>query len=172
MSHYPSRCRHLETGARAGPIYSIIALDYYDGPTSGVIRCQVCSAEFKFMMLDWDDHQGNRVYSLEPLPLHSFKQIEDVLSKYELPKSPVWFPLRQYSSKQDHEFVEQQIAEILDQAASAIAVIAMSQWGETILAGKALNAIDMKYVRSWFTQEEPQASLDWFSFLGLNRSSS
>ena len=170
MSYHPNCCQHIEKSAEAGSTYSIVALDYYDGPTSGVLQCLVCSADYKFMMLDWDDHQGDRVYSLQPLPQHSFKQIVDILSKYESPKLPLWFPLRQYSSKQDYEFVERQVAGIIAKAASATAVVAMSQWGETILAAKALNISDTKYVQSWFALEEPKASRDWFSFLGLDRS--
>lgn len=169
MKNHPIYCPHLKEGAVAGSAYLTVALDYYDGPTSGVMQCQICFAEYRFMMLDWDDQQSDRVYSLEPLPLKSFEQIVDILSKYESPKLPLWFPLGQYPSKQVHELVVQQLAEIMDKAGSAITVVAMSQWGEKILAAKALSSSDTKYVRSWFSLEEPKASRDWFSFLGLVR---
>ena len=169
MDDHPIRCQHIEKGAEVRSTYSIVALDYYDGPTSGVMLCHICSAEYKFMMLDWDDNQGNRVYSLEPLAPHSFQLIVDLLSKYEQPKLPLWFPLRQYSSKRDYDLVEQRIAEIIGQAGLATAVIAMSQWGEAVLAARALSTADTKYVQSWFALAEPKASHNWFSFLGLDR---
>jgi hypothetical protein len=145
----------------------MVALDFYDGPTSGVMQCQVCSAEYRFTMLDWDDQQGDRVYALEPLPPKSFRQVVDILSAYEPPKLPLWFPLRQYPSKQVYELVEKQLAEIMDKAGAANTVVAISQWGEKILAAKTLSSGDIKYVQSWFSLEEPKASRDWFSFLGL-----
>ena len=167
MKNQQIYCQHVKAGAEAGPAYLMVVLDYYDGPTSGGMQCQVCFAEYRFMMLDWDDQQSDRVYSLEPLPPKSFKQILGVLSKYELPKFPLWFPSRQYPSEQVQELVERQLAEIMDKAGSATTVIAMSQWGEKILAAKALSSSDMKYVQSWFSLENPKPSRDWFSFLGL-----
>ena len=169
MNDHPIYCQHLKEGAEARSAYLMVALDYYDGPTSGVMQCQIFFAEYRFMMLDWDDRQSDRVYSLEPLPLKSFKQILDVLSKYEPPKLPLWFPLRQYASKQVYELVEQQLAEVMGKAGSATTVVAMSQWGEKILAARALSSSDTKYVQSWFSLKEPKPSRDWFSFVGLVR---
>lgn len=169
MNDSPINCQHLKEGAEAGSTYWMVALDFYDGPTSGVMQCQVCFAEYRFTMLDWDEHQSDRVFSLEPLPVQSFNQIVEVLFNYEPPKLPLWFPLRPYPSKQVHELVERQLAEVMNNAGSATAVIATSQWGEKILAAKALSSDDTEYVQSWFSLEEPKVSRDWFSFLGLVR---
>jgi hypothetical protein len=169
MNEHPMSCEHLKAGAEAEAAYLMVVLEYYDGPTGGVMQCQICFAEYRFTMLDWDDHQGERVYSLAPLPPRSFEQVVAILSAHEPPKWPLWFPLRQYSSQQIYDLVERQLAEIVGKAGLAIKVFAMPQWGERILAVKALSSGDIQDVQSWFALEAPTAGRDWFSFLGLVR---
>lgn len=150
-------------------LFSIVVLNYYDGPTSGVIQCDSCLATYKFTMIDWDDYQNVRVHAFAPLPSESFRRIVDLLSKYEPPKWPIWYPLRPYASDQLYDSVEKQIHESLELAEPATLAVALSQWGEKVLAVRNLSESDMNDVKDWFSLEDPKAARDWFDFMGLVR---
>jgi hypothetical protein len=121
------------------------------------------------MMVDWDDYQDVRIHSIAPLSSKAFQQVVDLLSKYEPPKWPTWFPLRQYASNQVYDLVEKRISEILGTAGAATMVVALSQWGDRILAARSLAESDLKNIQDWFSLEDPKAARDWFSFIGLVR---
>ena len=63
----------------ASPISKIIALGFYDGPTAGALRCQVCSRAFRFNLLSWgeqgDDELDVGEFSLAPLPDGAFEDL-------------------------------------------------------------------------------------------------
>ena len=162
-------CRRLPEFHNVESPFFIVALRYYDGPTSGIVQCQTCSAEFNFMMLDWDDYQDIRIHALAPLPSGAFKQVVDILSEHEVPRWPMWFPLWQYPSRRVQDRLEEQINEILARAGTATMAAAFSQWGDRILAVQSLAEVDLKDVQDWFSLEEPTAARDWFAFLGLDK---
>jgi hypothetical protein len=146
-----------------------VVLNFYDGPTSGVMRCRSCSAAYRFTMIDWDDNQDVRIHAFAPLPSNSFQQVVDLLSKYEAPKWPMWFTLRQYTSNRLYDLVEKQLDEILETAGAATMVLALSQWGERILAARRLAESDLKNIQDLSSLEDPKAAYDWFSFIGMVR---
>jgi hypothetical protein len=121
-------------------------------------------------MIDWDDNQDVRIHAFAPLPSKSFQQAVDMLSKYEPAKWPMWFPLRQYSSDQLYDQVQKQLDEILGTAGTWTMVAALSQWGERILASRSLAEGDLKNIRDLSSLEDPIATYDWFTFVGLVRS--
>jgi hypothetical protein len=50
------------------PFGRIVVTGYYDGPTEGVVECAACGMCFAFVLLDWDEQQDLRIFSLAPLP--------------------------------------------------------------------------------------------------------
>jgi len=151
-------------------LFLTVVLNYYDGPTGGIMQCRSCSAVYKFVMVDWDEHQSVRIHALAPLPSKSFEQIVDLLSKYESPKWPMWFPVLQDSSSEVLDSLERQLQKVLGLAEPATLVVGLSQWGDRILATRSLTASDLRNVQDWFSLEDPKSGRDWFSFLGLVRS--
>jgi hypothetical protein len=146
-------CQNLGGAGNAESPFKMITLAYYDGPTAGIAQCQCCPAEYRFMMVDWDDDQDVRIHAFAPLPAGSFMRVENILAKYE----PTEWP------------TDKEIDEILGTAEAATMVVALSQWGEKILAARSLAEGDLKDIQDWFSLENPQAARDWFSFLGLVR---
>ena len=65
-------CHNLGGIGNAESPFKIITLTYYDGPTPGIAQCQSCSAEYSFMMADWDDYQEVRIHAFAPLPTGSY----------------------------------------------------------------------------------------------------
>jgi hypothetical protein len=121
------------------------------------------------MMIDWDDNQEVRIHAFSPLSSKSFQQVVDLLSKHEPAKWPMWFPLQQYSSNQLYDVVQKELDEILGTAEAATMVVALSQWGERILAARTLAESDLKNIRDLSSLEDPNATHDWFAFIGLER---
>ncbi len=162
-------CRNLEGQPNGkSPFQKMIIEGFYDGPTSGLVQCEVCSASYRFLMVDWDDRQDVRVLSLAPLPVQSFDRVVSIISEVEPVPWPMLYPWR-IPSDDLREFVEVRIKEIVDKAGPPTIVAACSRYGDTILAAKGLDENDLKDVQDWFYPEGPKGERDWFSFLGLNR---
>lgn len=164
-------CQRLEAFSNVkSPFTKIIALGFYDGPTSGIAQCEVCSAIYKFEMLDWDDEQEIRIFSLAPLASQAWNQMVNLLSKHEAPKWPVWFPQWEFPSEAVHNSVDSESDKILARAGMPELVIASNRYGDRIIAAKKLTTEDRAYVKDWFALEPSEVARDWFSYLGLVKS--
>jgi hypothetical protein len=62
-------CRFIIGQVRniSSPFARLLATDYYDGPTAGLVQCGTCRTSYAFAKLDWDDQQDMRVFSLSPI---------------------------------------------------------------------------------------------------------
>ncbi len=68
----------------------MVVLDWYDGPSSGVMLCNVCSTEYSFFTLDWSDDGTIRVFALAAASVGTVGHISELFG--ETPKWPLWFP--------------------------------------------------------------------------------
>jgi hypothetical protein len=101
------------------PIMRVIALDWYDGPTSGVLQLGDAGPVYRFAMLD--EHQlpadtEVRVYGLYPLPPGAFERLAGAISSHMTPRWPVWVPLWQFPADEARQAVENLTDGILKQA--------------------------------------------------------
>ena len=146
-------CRQFANPGTKESALSIIILDYYDGPTAGLMKCELCNRVYKFTMVDWDDRQEVRIHALAPISPDAYERIEKMKSEHD----PKWWP------------AGPEIDEIVATAEDPSMVAAFSRWGDTVLAMRDLAESDLSYVRDWFSVENPASGRDWFSFLGLAR---
>lgn len=148
----------------------MIALDFYDGPVSGVMRDLGTNRAWKFTMIDWDDRQEVRVFATAPLPEEAFKRIADTLSEYESPKSPFWFPLFNYPNDEIKHAVERKIDEAIASATGVTHVIATSRWGDTILAERSIERDDLAKIQPCDSTSGFDSAGGWLELFGLERS--
>jgi hypothetical protein len=143
------------------PFSRIIALGWYDGPTAGLLQCGACSREYRFELLDelfdGEDEQDLRVYSLAPLVSGSVTRLTDALSRYELPRIPIWVPHWEFPTEAEKSELDRLSDQILDGAGPPELVIATPDLSETIVATKTVTPEDLVQIT------------DWFSYLGLVR---
>lgn len=137
-------------GTYPSPVQKVLAVDYYDGPTYGVLQCGDDST-YRFDLLAWEQEtQDVRVFGLYPLPRPRWEQLIDLCSAYESPHWPVWvFGW--------HEGIHQPIEDIFGQAGPVEWVVATED-----LLGEILR------VKSILPEELSQIP-DWGTFLGLAR---
>jgi hypothetical protein len=145
------------------PFNRTIALDFYDGPTGGILQCSTCQSIYKFDMLDWDDDHQTRIFRFALLPADSLAKCVLALAQPNLPRLPVWVP----PSKEAAESTDRDVQRILDQAQPAELVVAWIGYGEKILAAKRVPPSDLMDVPDWSHREDPAGDGDWFSRLGL-----
>jgi hypothetical protein len=103
------------------PITRVIALDWYDGPTGGVLQVGDAGPVYRFIMLDErqlesDDDTDLRVYGLYPLPADALTRLTDAIAPYMAPRWPVWFPVWKFPSDEIRQTVEAQTDGIINQA--------------------------------------------------------
>ena len=152
------------------PFSKILALGFYDGPTSGVLQCATCSSVYKFDMLDWDDDHRVRIFRLAALPGDSLTECVKALEQPEAPHWPVWVPSRwNLPSEESRELADRKVQRILDRAQPAELIIAWAGYGERILAARTVPAADLANVPDWFSRTDPAEGRDWFALLGLIR---
>ncbi len=142
------------------PFSRIVALGYYDGFLSGVVSCDVCSTAYRVEILDMDDDQNNRIFSLASLATGLFNALVESISRYETPKWPFWCPQYQFGSEEDRALVRNSVFSVLEQADTPNLIIASDSWLHRILAAKKV------------TLEELNSAADWFSLLSLARDES
>ncbi len=162
-------CQDPPTLAQApAPFSQIIALGFYDGPTSGVLRCTTCLAEYKFDMLDWDADHEVRIMRLASLPAGSLARCVAALTQTEPPRWPVWVPSRSsLPSEEARDKADAAVEGILAQAKPAELIVAWVGYGERILAARKVPAKDLNAVPDWFSQVDPARDGNWFAVLGL-----
>jgi len=155
-------------GEGPSPFTQIIALDFYDGPTAGVLRCGACGATYCFDMLDWSEDHTVRIFRLAALPPQAWTQCVDVLSRSESPHWPVWVPWARTRPSEDvRRATDQALQEALAMAKPADLVLGWSGYGEKILAARRLPGNDLARASDWFSAENPAEAPDWFAILGL-----
>ena len=146
-------CQQFANPGTKKSALSIIMLDYYDGPTAGLMKCQICNRVYRFTMVDWDDHQEIRIHALAAISPDAYERIERVNAEHE----PKWWP------------AGPEIDEILATADNPSMVAAFSRWCDTVFAIRDLTESDLSYVQEWLSLEDLASARDWFSFLGLPR---
>lgn len=152
------------------PFSKIIALGFYDGPTSGILQCDTCLNNYKFEMIDWDDNQEVRIFRLASLPEDSLVRCVKALAEIEPPRWPVWVPFfRKQPSEEARTAADREIDHILKAAQPAEMLVAWEGYGEKILAATKVPASELNQVPDWFSLEDPSTAPDWFSLLGVPR---
>jgi hypothetical protein len=76
---------------KGSPFGKIIAMEFYDGPVSGVVRCTSCGSVLQFKWLAWDERQEKRVFALARMPGEAWDEII-ALYAHDQPRFPVWVP--------------------------------------------------------------------------------
>jgi len=148
------------------PFARIIALGFYDGPTSGILQCQACASVYKFDMLDWSEDHNIRVFRLAALPPGALNECLTVLSPLEPPRWPVWAPPRsRYASADAAQDADQELEAIVERAQPAKLIVAWNGYGERILAAKKV-AAGLEDYPDWFARDSDQP--DWLAFLGID----
>lgn len=126
------------------PVQKVLAFDYYDGPTYGVLQCGDGST-YRFDLLTWDQEtQDLRVFSLSPLPRPGWEQLIALCSAHESPRWPVWVLGWQEGP---HEPVDA----IKRQAGPVEWVVATEDWEGVMLRVKSIRPEELNQVTDWGT---------------------
>ena len=113
------------TGARR-----VLALDFYDGPTGGVLEADT-GDEYRFNLADEDElsRAGERSFSLRPMPRGSLDRLVAVIGPYFPPKWPLWFPIWHFVDGELQRRVESETDTILELAGAVEWLVKSSdQW--------------------------------------------
>jgi hypothetical protein len=149
------------------PFSKIIALDFYDGPTAGVLQCETCQAEYKFDMLDWNEEHDLRVMRLSLLPPGSLELcVAALVADGTSPRWPVWVPTRATATELQ-TIADNTIQSILAKAQPAELIIAWSGYGDRILAARRVPGQELEKAKDWFSRQDSESGRDWFVELQL-----
>lgn len=133
----------------------IIALDWYDGPRSGVCRFNVPALEASFELLDERptiDDLDDRLYYLRRLPAGSVQELAtSLLTQCGAPQAPTWSPIWPTDTG---------ARTALDQVVSKI--LERGQDMDVILLSR-----DFQRILQVWTGQPRLADVDWFVRLGL-----
>ncbi|MBI4854577.1 MAG: hypothetical protein HY819_22490 [Acidobacteria bacterium] len=145
-------CKQLTKSPNSpSPFFRIIVLDYYDGAKAGILQCQICSSVYKFDMIDWDEHQDIRIFTLSELPCQSFEILISICQEIEKPKWPQWV----INWQPNNITIDKRTQKILD-LAEPITMIVVS----TNLSSEIIGATDV-------TSPQIIHDCDWFSYFNL-----
>jgi hypothetical protein len=149
------------------PFNRMVIFDWYDGPTSGILVCQACTAEYAFSMIDWDPQHEIRVFSLAGLPSGSLQEVIDFFG--EAPEWPVWFPAQLKTPTEEFRSRLGILDQILEKAGMPKFIVAWSRSRNRPIASRPLQPEVLQEIADWFTLDDPGRVWDWFSYLGLPR---
>ena len=144
-------CRLLFGDLRrvVSPFVRLIATDYYDGPTEGIIECGACSRVYSFRKLDWDQGQDVRIFALSPIPGCAISEFEARAAGEVVSKWPSWVLMEETETE-----IAATVDGIRDMASPAEFIVATEDLLSLIEAWRPVGLSD---------------DVDWFSELGLNR---
>ena len=155
MTEPISCCRELARvpGGAGSPFTRIIALDWYDGPRSGLLQCEVCGREFRFELLDERLDEGDgpdlRVYSLAPLPAGSIAKVVAALAGTHPPAWPVWAPIWTFPDPEAKAAAEASVDRVIEQAARPELVVVTRDLAAEIREARAITDDDVATVDDW-----------------------
>lgn len=143
----PNSCWH-EAANYLSPVQKVLAFNYYDGPTDGVLQCGD-GQTYRFDLLAWDEEtQDVRVFALSPLPQPEWERLIALCTARETPRWPVW-------AFHWQEQLRQLIEDILRRAGPVEWALATEDLQGEILRAQAIRPDELAQVA------------DWGAFLGL-----
>jgi hypothetical protein len=141
------------------PFSRVVALGYYDGPTSGVAECRACLACYRFELLDelpdWDAGDDLRVFSLAPLSPEAFERLVNASPGSEAARWPLWVPRWEFASEAERQEADRTVQQVLDSAPPPCQAIATRDNLSEVVACRRVTSEELASVR------------DWVAFLGL-----
>src|SRR5262249_1476868 len=166
MSHSSDQklcCKTLDSlRGKSRPFAEIMALDFYDGPVSGLMRCQDCQSVFRFELLAWDETQETRVFALAKLPNKVFNQMVELYS-YDQPQFPVWVPKWQEISDQARRHRDKARQSLLEQKGEWAWIALMFRYGEVLFDVMPAGEFRLEIDRQLNEDEQRQ---DWLALFG------
>jgi hypothetical protein len=151
MSAELSNGQVLHEGLRyASPFTELIALGWYDGPTSGLLRAG--DRVWKFDMLD-ESHNPDgldlRVFALAPLPLSAWDQLLTAQGQYLTHEGPVSVPRWQFPDDAARQAMNRSTDIALRQAGPVEWVVAAERLMEELVVAKQATPHDLETVKDW-----------------------
>ncbi len=144
-------CQHLSDPA-SQPELEVIAYDYYDGATSGTLTCNRCGVSYRLQMLDWDDWQRVRIFSLAPLDRSHYERFRDLRLEH----------------RTDWSEVSDELGRILEASGPIRWVIALDSFGDRLIASRRVAQDELTRL-DWTAYHDTPPAHDWFSFVGLHK---
>src|SRR5207245_3399910 len=133
------------------PFAKIIALNYYDVPTSGVLRFERFHVDYFFEIVDWDNEQDTRVHGLAPLPYGSFDDLVSLFSRFDSPRWPVWYPSGETTRSKQDSVMDRGIRQVVTNKGTPEFLVAWSRYAEQLICVKRLPKEYATYARDWFS---------------------
>jgi hypothetical protein len=142
MSIQPVDRPIYEAASPPPPAQKILALGYYDGPTSGLLKCDDGRA-YRFEIVAWEpETQDLRVFTLASIPTTAFERLVELFARREAPRWPVWVPSW-------HEGVREETAAILKETGSIEWAIATEDLRGDFVAVRRVQPTDIVGVAKW-----------------------
>jgi hypothetical protein len=151
---------------KSSPFAEIIAVEFYDGPVSGVVRCSKCSSVLQYKLLAWDERQEKRVFALSKMPSHAWDQIVALYS-YDQPRFPVWVPKWVELPKDEFEKRETALQMILAQREEWSWIVLMSRYLDLLIDFKPANNL-VPQIKGQDVHGAPK--FEWLELFGLTGS--
>jgi len=148
---------------KGSPFAEIIAVEFYDGPVSGVVRCSNCSSVFQYKLLAWDERQEKRVFALAKMPSSAWDQIIALYS-YDQPRFPVWVPKWVELPKEELEKRESALQMILGQREEWSWIVLMSRYLDILIDFKPANDL-VSQIKEQDVYGDPK--WQWLELFGL-----
>lgn len=113
--------RILDDGARS-PFTRLVATEIYDGPTAGLVICDITNESYVFRLQAWDDDQKRRVFSLAALDDLNATELLASLRSAEEPRWPEWW-LGAPPDNEKRALVNEALTRALSAAGPVVAVL-------------------------------------------------
>jgi hypothetical protein len=152
------------------PFSKMIVLDWFDGPTYGVVQCSQCEANYIFSTLtaddgsyefsSWDKGKEIYIYGLSHVTPKLHERIISILSETEPPQWPIWHraTYKDFPRRDEYLRVDADVMTLLSEVNDIEVVIAVHMFDllEEILKSRTVTPDILEN-----TKEH-----QWFSFLG------
>jgi hypothetical protein len=136
------------------PFASVLVLDYYDGPVSGIVRCASCETCYQFHLLDWDADHVIRVFCLSEIAKDVADEFKRIQSE-AVAASPARY---------------RRLLDLLPETVSHWIIVAWRNSDHSILAARVADRLAFDQITDQLFQEGwsfENASYDWFGYVGL-----
>jgi hypothetical protein len=146
----------------------MVVWDWYDGPVTGLLVCEMCHAEFYFFMVDWSDDHAIRIFALQRLESGAIATLVGLVD--EEPQWPIWMPQKlKFPTESDRSWIDQLDLLVLRNRQASSEVLAWDNAKHEPIVMAEIGEDKLWFMEQLLESESMTSPFDWFGYLRLKR---
>jgi hypothetical protein len=150
-------------------IEKMLIINWYDGPSDGILKVNELGGWFYFKLIDWDSSKFLRIFSMESINKEKAIQIINYYKSYEKPRWPSWVLQLTNVKEETLNGLLKKGYDILKLKNITEFIVLFDNKIDCIISYKNFKEKPLKDISYWFEHEGHKLQQDWFKLFNIER---